>query len=90
MGANWRGASRVGAHLHQTVIPVQGYIQLPPQDTTLPSFGGGPLATAATADENLLTDVAIREGGGKASPSVSIFCGSIWMPQFTPKCMRSI
>ena len=24
------------AHLHQTVIPVQGYIQLRPQDTTLP------------------------------------------------------
>ena len=61
------------AHLHQTVIPVQGYIQLRPQDTTLPSFGSGPLATAATADENLPTDVAIREGSGKASPSVSIF-----------------
>ena len=61
------------AHLHQTVIPVQGYIQLRPQDTTLPSFGSGPPATAATADENLPTDVAIREGGGKASPSVSIF-----------------
>ena len=61
------------AHLHQTVIPVQGYIQLRPQDTTLPSFGSGPPATAATADENLPTDVAVREGGGKASPSVSIF-----------------
>ena len=30
------------AHLHQTVIPVQEYIQLRPQDTTLPSFGSGP------------------------------------------------
>ena len=61
------------AHLHQTVIPVQGYIQLRPQDTTLPSFGSGPPATAETANENLPTEVAVREGGGKASPSVSIF-----------------
>ena len=30
------------AHWHQTVIPVQEYIQLRPQDTTLPSFGSGP------------------------------------------------
>ena len=59
--------------LHQTVIPVQGYIQLRPHDTTLPSFGGGPPATAETANENLPTEVAVREGGGKASPSVSIF-----------------
>ena len=36
------------AHLHQNVIPVQGYIQLRPQDTTLPSFGSGPPATFAT------------------------------------------
>ena len=61
------------AHVHQTVIPVQGYIQLRPQDTTLPSFGSGPPATVATADENLSTEVAVRDGGGKASPSVSIF-----------------
>ena len=61
------------AHLHQAVIPVQGYIQLRPQDTTLPSFGSGPPATAETANENLPTGVAVREGGGKASPSVSIF-----------------
>ena len=32
------------SHLHQTVIPVQGYVQLRPHDTTLPSFGGGPPA----------------------------------------------
>ena len=61
------------AHARQTVIPVQGYIQLRPQDTTLPSFGSGPPATAATTDENLSTEVAVRDGGGKASPSVSIF-----------------
>ena len=54
------------------MIPVQGYIQLRPQDTTLPSFGSGPPATAATTDENLSTEVAVRDGGGKASPSVSI------------------
>ena len=64
------------AHARQTVIPVQGYIQLRPQDTTLPSFGSGPPATAATADENLSTEVAVRDGGGKASPSVSIFSRS--------------
>ena len=39
------------SHLHQTVLPVQGYtcgIQLRPQDTTLPFFGGCPAATAGT------------------------------------------
>ena len=40
-------------HLYQTVIPVQGYIQLRPHDTTLPSFGGGSLATAETANETI-------------------------------------
>ena len=64
------------AHARQTVVPVQGYIQLRPQDTTLPSFGSGPPATAATADTNLSTEVAVRDGGGKASPSVSIFSRS--------------
>ena len=64
-------------HLHQTVIPVQGYVQLRPHDTTLPSFGGGPPATAETANETIPTEVAIREGGGKASPSVSIFFRSL-------------
>ena len=54
-------------------ISMDPWIQLRPQDTTLPSFGSGPPATAATAGENLPTAVAIREGGGKASPSVSIF-----------------
>ena len=52
---------------------MQGYIQLRPQDTILPSFGSGPPPTVATADENLSTEVAVRDGGGKASPSVSIF-----------------
>ena len=33
-------------HLRQTVLPVQGYIQLRPHDTTLLSFGGCPAATA--------------------------------------------
>ena len=38
-------------HLHQTVIPVQRYIQLRPQDTTLPSFGSCLTATAGTENE---------------------------------------
>ena len=33
------------SHLHQTVLPVQGYIQLRPHDTTLPPFGGCPAGT---------------------------------------------
>ena len=60
------------AHARQIVIPVQGYIQLRPQDTTLP-FRSGPPATAATADTNLSTEVAVRDGGGKASPSVDLY-----------------
>ena len=48
------------SHLHQTVIPVQGYVQLRPHDTTLPSFGGGPPATAGTENETIPTEVAIR------------------------------
>ena len=41
-------------HLHQTVIPVQRYIQLRPHDTTLPSFGGGPVRIlVATAEASL-------------------------------------
>ena len=35
------------SHLHQSV-PVQGYIQLRPQDTTLPSFGGCSTVPAGT------------------------------------------
>ena len=60
------------SHLHQTVIPVQGYVQ---HDlTTLLSLPlkGGPPATAGTENETIPTEVAIRGGGGKASPSVSI------------------
>ena len=67
------------SHLHQTVIPVQGYVQLRPHDTTLPSFGGGPPATAGTETETTPTEVAIRGGGGKVSPSVSIFFRSLWL-----------
>ena len=51
------------------MIPAQGYVQLQPHDTTLPSFGGGPPATAGTDNETIPTEVAIRGGGGKASPS---------------------
>ena len=47
-------------HLHQTVIPVQGYIQLRPHDTTLPSFGGCPMATAGTENEPTQTDVGMQ------------------------------
>ena len=39
---------RWASHLHQTVLPVQGYIQLRPQDTTLPSFGGCPAVPAGS------------------------------------------
>ena len=73
-------------HLHQTVIPVQGYVQLRPHHTTLPSFGGGPPATAGTANETIPTEVAIREGGGKASPSVSIFSRAPLCPNTCRRC----
>ena len=46
-------------HWHQTVIPVQGYVQLRPHYTTLLSFGGGPPATAGTANETIPTEAAI-------------------------------
>ena len=77
---------RWATHLHQTVIPVQGYIQLRPHNTTLPSFGGGPRATAETANETIPTEVAIREGGGKASPSVSIFSRAPLCPNTCRHC----
>ena len=73
-------------HLHQTVIPVQGYVQLRPHDTTLPSFGGGPPAAAGTATETIPTEAAIREGGGKASPSVSIFSRAPLCPNTCRHC----
>ena len=74
------------SHLHQTVIPVQGYVQLRPQDTTLPSFGGGPPASAGTENETIPTEVAIRGGGGKASPSVSIFARAPLCPNTCRHC----
>ena len=83
------GAAPQGSasHLHQTVIPVQGYVvQLQPHDTTLPSFGGGPPATAGTENETIPTDVAIRGGGGKASPSVSIFSRAPLCPNTCRHC----
>ena len=73
-------------HLRQTVIPVQGYVQLRPHDTTLPSFGGRPPATAGTANETIPTEAAIREGGGKASPSVSIFSRAPLCPNTCRHC----
>ena len=77
---------RPGVTFAQTVIPVQGYVQLRPHDTTLPSFGGGPPATAGTANETIPTEVAIREGGGKASPSVSIFSRAPLCPNTCRHC----
>ena len=77
---------RSSRHLHQTVIPVQGYVQLRPHHTTLPSFGGGPPATPKTANETIPTEVAIREGGGKASPSVSIFSRAPLCPNTCRHC----
>ena len=59
-------------HLHQTALPVQGYIQLRPHDTTLPSFGGCPAATAGTENGPADTEAATLGRVGKASPSVSI------------------
>ena len=46
---------RWAAHLHQTVLPVQGHIQLRPHDTTLPSFGG---STAGTENGPADTEAA--------------------------------
>ena len=74
------------SHLHQTVIPVQGYVQLRPHDTTLPSFGGGPPATAGTENVTIPTEAAIRGGGGKASPSVSIFSRAPLCPNTCRHC----
>ena len=55
-------------------------------DTTLPSFGGGPPATTGTANETIPTEVAIREGGGKTSPSVSIFSRAPLCPNTCRHC----
>ena len=74
------------SHLHQTMIPVQGYVQLRPHDTTLPSFGGCPPATSGTENKTTPTDVAIMGGGGKASPSVSIFSRAPLCPNTCRHC----
>ena len=47
---------------------------------------GGPLATAGTANETILTEPAIREGGEKASPSVSIFSRAPLCPNTCRHC----
>ena len=53
------------SHLHQTVLPVQGYIQQRPQDTTLSFFGGCLAATARTengpANAGTATPVALEK-----------------------------
>ena len=73
------GAAPQGWAPHlQTVMPVQGYFQLRPHDTTLPSFGGCPTATTGTENEPTHTDARTMGGGGKASPSVSIFSGHLF------------
>ena len=58
--------------------------------STLPSFGSGPPATAATADTNLSTEVAVTDGGGKASPSVSIFTLSVLILVVTAEASLAI
>ena len=73
MGANWSGASRVGDTLAPDCDSCPGIYSATTSRHYSPSFGGGPPATAETANEILPTEAAIREGGGKASPSVSIF-----------------
>ena len=52
--------SRWAPHLHRTVLPVQGYIQLRPHDTTLPSFWGCPTATAGPENEPTHTEAATK------------------------------
>ena len=68
------------SHLHQSVLPVQGYIQLRPQDTTLPSFGGCSAVPAGTGSEPADSVTAAPCRVGRASPSVSIFCPSTSLP----------
>ena len=50
------------SYFHKTVIPVRGYVQLRPHDTTLPSFRGCPAATAGTENEPAHTDAATMGG----------------------------
>ena len=73
-------------HLHQTVLPVQGYIQLRPHDATLPSFRGCPAATAGTENGPTHTEAAAMGCGGKASPSVSIFSRAPICPNTCRHC----
>ena len=61
------------AHIQQSLLPIQGYIQLRPHDTTLPSFGSTLVeptgASGATDDAGQAAPCRL----GKASESVSIF-----------------
>ena len=57
-----------------------------PHDTTLPSFGGCPTATTGTENEPTHTDAATMGGGGKASPSVSIFSRAPLCPNTCRHC----
>ena len=79
-------APRWATHLHQTALPVQGYIQLRPHDTTLPSFGGCPAATAGTENGPADTEAATLGRVGKASPSVSILSRAPLCPNTCRHC----
>ena len=74
------------SHLHQTVLPVQGYIQLRPQDTTLPSFGGCSAVPAGTGSGTADAGTAAPGRVGKASPSVSIFARAPLCPNTCRHC----
>ena len=61
-------------------------IQLRPHDTTLLPFGSCPTPTAGTKNEPTHTDAATMGGGGKASPSVSIFSRAPLCPNTCRHC----
>ena len=74
------------SRLHQSVLPVHGYIQLRPQDTTLPSFGGCPTVPARTGCEPADSVSAAPCRVGRASPSVSIFARAPVCPDTCRYC----
>ena len=76
------------SHLHQSVLPVQGYIQLRPQDTNFP-----PLAVALVCLHVLVVSLLIQClwllcRAGKASPSVSIVARAPVCPDTCRYCRR--
>ena len=85
MGTDRSCTSRVGATPAPDSDSSPG-IHSRPHDTTLPSFGGCPPATAGTENQTTQTDVAIMGGGGKASPSVSIFSRAPLCPNTCRHC----